>query len=168
MTAAKPVCPRAVALNAQMRRAARERAQAAIAGTPGGAAEARKLLTVPADEAGQVYLSAADGLIAHIRECAVLTPRQCDAAAEMARLYGISGGRRPWARSDGSRGDSEQVERIMAAAAEAFRDALDAAPKRAHAAVITLCQGEWPVSYDPRPLWREAYEAIADRMRLAR
>lgn len=146
-----------------MVRAARAKAAAAIAGTPGGA-EQRAMTSVPADRAGESYLSAADGNIAHLRESGILTPRQCDAAAHMARLYGIGGGRTPWARGDGQDRPEDLVERARAE----FAELLAEAPERCRSAIVVLCMGEWVVSRDPLPLWRDGLTAIAERLRLAK
>lgn len=145
-----------------MTHAARTKALASIRGTAGGA-EQREMASVPADRAGEAYLSAADGNIAHLRQAGVLTARQCDAAAHMARLYGIGGGRTPWARGHGQGRPDDVVERARAE----FADLLAASAQRSRADIVVLCMGEWVTSHDPLPLWREGLAAIADRLRLA-
>lgn len=118
---ARPICPLAMAMTRRLRQAARDRAQAAIAGTPGGAMASRTMTEVPADRAGEAYLSTAEGIIAHMREAGLLTPRQCDAAAHLARLWGIGGHRSPWRLTGGDGGRPDD-------ALEAAEAALDAAP----------------------------------------
>jgi hypothetical protein len=118
-------------------------------------------VAVPADDAGEVTLQVVEYILGHLRRVNALTPRQCEAAEELARLYGRGGGTRPWARGDGGeRHECEDSRREFAAL-------LEAAPYRCRGALLTLCQGEWVVSYDPLPLWREGLDAVADRLRLA-
>ena len=157
----KPICPRAAALNRAMRQDAREKAALAIAGTPGGAAEAREFRSVAADRAGEVYLSAADGNIAHLREAQLLTPRQCDAAAHLARLWGLGLRRRPYSTGDG--GNARDEDAITKARRE-YDALVDAAPYCTRAALDVLAMGEWIVTRDPLPLWREGLNAVAQRL----
>jgi len=161
-----PVCPRAVAMNRRLRQAARERAVAAIAGTPGGAMEARTMHhdSVPADRAGEAYLSATDGLIAHLRAAALLTPRQCDAAAHLARLWGLGGHRSPWRLTGG---DGGRPDDAVEAARREYRQLVEFAPARCRQALDVLAMGGWMASANPLPLWRDGLDPIADRLRLA-
>jgi len=161
-----PVCPRAVAMNRRLRQAARERAMAAIAGTPGGAMEARTMHhdSVPADRAGEAYLSATDGLIAHLRAAALLTPRQCDAAAHLARLWGIGGHRSPWRLTGG---DGGRPDGAVEAARREYRELVELAPARCRPALDVLAMGEWMASTNPLPLWRDGLDPIAERLKLA-
>lgn len=122
--------------------------------------DGRQATAVPADEAGEFFLSAADGIIAHLRVTGTLTGRQCDAAAELARLYGLGGGRSPWRSSGGSDRPEEAVE----AARQQFADLLRSAPRRTHWPLTVLAMGEWIATYDPRPVWRDGLDAIALRL----
>jgi hypothetical protein len=133
-----------------------------IVALPGG----RTGVKVPADDAGEwtVHVEPAERSIAHLRATGQLSERQCDAAAEMARLYGRGDGSMP-GRRPGSGSDVD--EEATAEARREFRALLSVAPQRAHWAIIVLCMGEWPAGPDPRPLWREGLSAIADRMKLA-
>lgn len=145
-------------------RAARERAQAAIAGTPGGAMAARTMTEVPADAAGEAYLSAAEGIIAHLRETGLLTSRQCDAAAHMARLWGLGGHRSPWRLTGG---DGGRPDDAVEAARREYRQLVEFAPARCRQALDVLAMGGWMASANPLPLWRDGLDPIADRLRLA-
>ena len=161
---ARPACPQAVVMTKRLRQAARERAQAAIAGTPGGAMLARTTTEVPADLAGEAYLSAADGLIAHLRQTGTLTSRQCDAAAHLARLWGLGGHRSPWRLTGGGSGRPDDA---VEAARREYRELVELAPARCRPALDTLAMGEWMASGNPLPLWRDGLDPIADRLRLA-
>jgi hypothetical protein len=163
MLARPRICPRAQALNRHLRQAARDQARRAIAGTPGGAMAARELTTVPADDAGESYLSAADGNIAHLRASGLLTARQCDAAAHLARLWGLGGHHSPWRLTGGT----DRLESDVEAARREYRDLVDAAPMRCRPSLDVLSMGEWIVAYDPLPLWRDGLDVVADRLRLA-
>jgi hypothetical protein len=125
--------------------------------------DGRLATVVPADDAGEYMLSAAEGLLMHLEERQILTWRQCTAAAELARLYGIGGGRSPWRRSSGG----ERPDDVVAAARAEFAALLSAAPQRCQWSLTVLAMGEWPTDRDPRPLWREGLTAVADRMKLA-
>jgi hypothetical protein len=127
--------------------------------------DGRVAIEVPADEAGEAYLSAAEGLLAHLRIQGVLTGRQCDAAAELSRLYGIGGGRSPWRMPGAGMGRADDE---VANARVLFNELLASAPHRTQWAITVLCMGEWPTSRDPRPLWREGLDAVADRMKMPR
>jgi hypothetical protein len=122
--------------------------------------DGRQASMVPADEAGEFSLSVADGNIAHLRMAGVLTGRQCDAAAELARLYGIGGGRSPWRTSGGS----DRAEEAVEAARREFADLLRCAPRRCHWPLTVLAMGEWMVSPDPLPMWRVGLDAVALRL----
>lgn len=145
-------------------RAARDRAQAAIAGTPGGAMAARTMTEVPADQAGEAYLSAAEGIIAHLRESGLLTSRQCDAAAHLARLWGLGGHRSPWRLTGGGGGRPDDA---VEAARREYRQLVELAPARCRQALDVLAMGEWMASAERMPLWRDGLDPIADRLRLA-
>jgi hypothetical protein len=119
---------------------------------------------VPADEAGEFVLSAAEGLIQHLAAAGYLTWRQATAAGELARLYGIGGGRSPWRRTGGG----ERPEAEIEAARRGFAALLDRAPQRCRWALTVLAMGEWSAAADPVPLIREGLTALADHMRLAK
>ena len=119
---------------------------------------------VPADEAGEFLLSAAEGLLAHLATTSIFTRRQLDAAAELARLYGLGGGRSPWRRT-GGQGRAE--EGVQAARAE-FAILHACCPLATRSAVLYAAMGEWPVTGNPVPLLRDGWDAVADRLRLAR
>ena len=125
--------------------------------------DGRVATIVPADEAGEFLLSAAEGLLAHLATTSIFTARQLDAAAELARLYGLGGGRAPWRRTGGQGRDEDGV-----AAARAEFAALHAVvPLACRNAVLYAAMGEWPVTGNPVPLLRDGWDAVADRLRLA-
>lgn len=125
--------------------------------------DGRAAVIVPADEAGEFLLSAAEGLLAHLAERDMLTRRQLDAAATLARLYGIGGGRQPWRRTGGG----ERSEEATAAARQEFDELLSYVPHRSRWPVTVLCMGEWPVAPTAMSLIRDGLDAVADRLRLA-
>lgn len=106
-------------------------------------------------------MSAADGNIAHLREAKLLTPRQCDAAAHLARLWGLGLRRRPYSTGDGG---NTRSEKVIADARREYDDLVDAAPQETRAALDVLAMGEWIVTRDPLPLWREGLNAVARRL----
>jgi hypothetical protein len=150
-------------IDTRIRRASDAQARRAIAGTPGGAAQGRVFVQVPAEDAGEVYLQAADGLLAHLRAAELLTWRQATAAATLARLWGIGGGSAVW-RTTGGGGCRE--EDTVAAARREYRELLSVVRVAIRPAVDTLSMGEWIVAYNPLPVWREALDAVADRLKL--
>lgn len=119
---------------------------------------------VPADRAGEAYLSATDGLIAHLRQAGMLTSRQCDAAAHLARLWGLGGHRSPWRLTGG---DGGRPDDAVEAARREYRELVELAPARCRPALDTLAMGEWMASANPLPLWRDGLDPIADRLKLA-
>lgn len=125
--------------------------------------DGRAAVIVPADEAGEFLLSAADGLLAHLSDRGLITPRQFEAAAELARLYGIGGGRQPWRRT----GRGERSEDAIAAARREFDELLSHVPRLSRWPVTVLCMGEWPTVPAAMALIRDGLDAVADRMRLA-
>lgn len=153
---------RVAAAKASLRRAARDQAARAIAGTPGGA-EGRTVSVGHDAETGETTQTAAEGLIQHLGQSGMLTARQCAAAEYLARLYGIGGGRVPWRRADGP----GRPDATVAAARREFSELLDAAPIACRADLTVLAMGEWVVSHDPRPNWRTGLDAIAARLKLA-
>lgn len=136
--------------------AARETARTVM--LPGG----REARLVVADDAGEFRLEVSEYLIAHLQDTGTLTPRQCDAARYLAELYGKSGGLRPWAK--GSGGGREPCPD----ARREFDDLLRATPRRCHWPLTVLAMGEWMTERDPRPLWREGLDAVADRLKMPR
>ena len=92
-----------------------------------------------------------------------MTWRQITAGAELARLYGIGGGKRPWCKGGGS----ERPEPVVEAARAEFAALLDRAPQRSRWALTVLSMGEWMAERDPLPLWREGLTAVADHLKLA-
>ena len=129
--------------------------------------DGRMATIVPADEAGEFLLSAAEGLLMHLAGTDYFTRRQLDAAAELARLYGLGGGRSPWRRTGGQ----GRAEEAVAAARAEFAMLLDCAPVMCRASVLALAMGEWPdptSASRPVPLLRDGWDAVADRLKLAR
>jgi hypothetical protein len=125
--------------------------------------DGRVALEVPADDAGEFYLEAAEGLLQHLEQAGLLTWRQITAAGTLARLYGLGGGRRPWCKGTGP-GRSEDIE---AAARLEFARLLEEVPLRCRGPLTTLAMGEWVTAYNPLALWREGLTALADHLRLA-
>lgn len=125
--------------------------------------DGRTAQMIPADEAGEYVLSAAEGLIRHLALAGYLTSRQATAAEEMARLYGIGGGASPWRRSGGGHRDEAEI----AAARSRFADLMAHAPQRTRWPLTVLAMGEWVTTGQPIPLWQEGLTAIADFLRLA-
>lgn len=151
-------------IDTRIRRASAAQAARAIAGTPGGAAIARVFVQVPAEDAGEVYLQAADGILAHLRASGLLTGRQCDAAAVLARLWGLGGGSAAW-RTTGGGGCRD--EDAVAAARREYRELTGVVRMAIRPAIDVLSMGEWITAYNPLPVWREALDAVADRLKLA-
>ena len=125
--------------------------------------DGRSASVVPADDAGEFVVSAAEGLLMHLEQAGQLTWRQVTAAAELARLYGIGGGRSPWRRTGGA----ERCEEVVANARREFAELRDRAPHHTRWALTVLAMGEWMADRDPRPLWREGLTAVADALKLA-
>lgn len=126
--------------------------------------DGRLAQVIPADEAGEFCLSAAEGLLQHLEAQRMLTWRQVTAAAELARLYGIGGGARPWNRG----GTVTRDEGDEAAARRQFDALLAEVPQRTRWPLTVLAMGEWMTERDPLPLWREGLTALADHLRLAK
>lgn len=125
--------------------------------------DGRVATEIPADEAGEYVLSAAEGLLMHLEATGKLSWRQVTAATELARLYGIGGGMRPWCKGGGT----ERPEPIQEAARAEFAALLQHAPHRTRWPLTILAMGEWLIERDPIPLWRDGLTAIADHLRLA-
>ncbi len=126
--------------------------------------DGRVATIVPADEAGEYMLTAAEGLLAHLEQGGRLNWRQATAAAELARLYGIGGGKSPWRRTGGAERDEKDVE----AARRQFEELLSYAPPCCHWPLTLLAMGEWMAQRDPLPIWRRGLDAIADRLGYAK
>ncbi len=125
--------------------------------------DAARWTSVDADDAGEVYWHAADGLIAILHATGQLDARQTATACELARLYGRGGYRSAWRRTGGGERDEAQV----AAARRELREIIEAAPRR-------LQDGLWRIASEDAggiwrnwlPVWREGLDAVADRLRL--
>lgn len=129
--------------------------------------DGRMATIVPADEAGEFLLSAAEGLLMHLAGTSIFTRRQLDAAAELARLYGLGGGKSPWRKTGGA----ERQEGTVEAARAEFGILLACAPVACRSALLALAMGEWPDPVNihrPLPLLRDGWDAVADRLKLAR
>lgn len=124
---------------------------------PGG----RLATLVPADEAGKFYLSAAEGVAAHLKPH--LSWRQHTALCYMAKLYGKSGGKRIWAQPGHGDGPDNEAD-----AAE-YRDLEAAAGQVMGFQIRTLCQGDWPTApWLTLARLGQALDRVADRLRLTK
>lgn len=122
---------------------------------------------VPADEAGEHYLSVADGIIAQMAGTVppLLTWRQAEALNTLARLRRASGLRHAWERPAGA---GERQEEVEAAARDELAGllAIIAEPTRGHILGM-LSSGEWQFGARVSRI-QDAADAVADRLRLAR
>jgi hypothetical protein len=125
--------------------------------------DAHRFRLVEADDAGEWFKYAPDGVVEQCREAGILTHRQCDAAHRLAECYARGGGAVPDRRHSfyGGTDDEEATARYRAE----YRELLGAAPIRTQWALQTLCQDRFVLNI---LLWREGLDAIADRLRLAK
>ena len=145
-------------------RSSAEQLARALAGTPGGAAEARGAgVAVLTEEAGVMATWRADAyLLDHCRATGILNPRQCEAAEELARARGLCLPR-PWARGSA---DAAPGDDASAAAEARYAQLLAAAPQGCRSALATLAMGEWPISAGMPGTLREGLNAVAAELKI--
>lgn len=119
---------------------------------------ARATLT-PADEAGEFYLRVEDDPAEWWFANRWITERQCRALQYLRMLYGKGGGLVPGRRSWGPQGRSDEA---VAAARAEERELTRRAPTACHSALLTACQGEWPVCAGMPAVLRDGLDAVAD------
>jgi hypothetical protein len=133
--------------------------------------DGRRATIVPADEAGEFMLSAAEGLISILASADLLTHRQTTAASDLARLYGLGGHRTPW-RTTG--GGSDRPDEAVSAARVELRALIETAPRVCRdslwvmlaeegAANLTVALGLWARW---GRLWQDGLDAVADRLKM--
>ena len=135
--------------------------------------DGRRATIVPADEAGEFLLSAAEGLIAILTTADLLTARQSTAASDLARLYGLGGHRTPW-RTTG--GGNDRPDDTVAAARAELRDLIEAAPRMCRNALWIMLTEEGGANPAVAValwvkwgrLWQDGLDAVADKLRLVR
>jgi hypothetical protein len=141
---------------------------------------------VEGEEAGEFRLEVSEYLIAHLEAGGHLSPRQVAAARYLAEMYGKGGGKQPWVKGTG--GDHEPCPKAWAEYVYlmgAIRAHCTPEARRGHdprvvgesemcgacncarKATRRLLQGDWIVEFEPRPVWRRALDAVADRLGLA-
>ena len=127
--------------------------------------DGRQATEVAADEAGEFYLSAADGIVAQMAQAALLTWRQAEALNVLARLRRASGWRPAWERPSGR---GERPDGVEDAAGQEFARLVEiiAEPTRGHV-IAMLATGEWQVAARVSRV-QDAADAVADRLKLAR
>lgn len=130
-----------------------------VVALPGG----RRGTETPADDAGEWYIRVEDDPAEHWLEVGMITERQCRALQYLRRLYGKGGGLVPGRRSGGGGGRSEEA---VAAARREERELVARAPLACRGALLTACQGEWPVCAGMPAVLRDGLEAVADGLRL--
>jgi hypothetical protein len=117
----------------------------------------------PADEAGEWYIRVEDDPAEHWLAIRMITERQCRALQYLRMLYGKGGGLVPGRRSYGHGGRSEVAQ---AAARAEERELVARAPTACRSALLTACQGEWPVCPGMPAVLRDGLDAVADGLRL--
>lgn len=127
--------------------------------------DGRRATEVAADEAGEFYLSTADGIVAQMAQAELLTWRQAEALNTLARLRRASGWRPAWERP-GGRGERPQELEDAAGREFAMLVGLIAEPTRGHV-VAMLATGEWQVAARVSRI-QDAADTVADRLKLAR
>lgn len=142
--------------------AAHEQALRAIEGTPGGA-DTRARRQVPADRAGEHYVTVDNHCIAHCETTGQLSWRQCRAAEHMAFLYRIGGRRRPFVRSYG--GESDVDPGAVAAARQEYDTLMAGLSAQEQSVIEDICRDSWPHRAYPLPELRSGLTVIADRLR---
>lgn len=127
--------------------------------------DGRQATEVAADEAGEYYLSAADGIVAQMAQAELLTWRQAEALNVLARLRRASGWRPAWERP-GGRG--QRPQEIEDAAGREFAALVEIIAEPTRGQVIAmLATGEWQIAARVSRI-QDAADAVADRLKLAR
>ncbi len=127
--------------------------------------DGRRATLVAADEAGEFYLSMADGIIAQMAQAELLTWRQAEALNTLGRLRRASGWRPAWERP-GGRGERPQALEDAAGREFAMLVEIIAEPVRGYI-VGMLSTGEWQIAARVSQV-QDAADAVADRLKLAR
>lgn len=125
--------------------------------------DGREAELVPGDDAGVFLLAVADGVVNLAEAQGLLTWRQAEALRTLQRRYRASGGRVAWQQHFAGRPRPEAAEEAGKAA---WLEMHHAVPARHRCHLITLVQGEWPVTISVREVQGIATR-LADVLRLA-